>query len=182
MKVSRRQIIRMGAAFASARAAAAQSPGRDAIEAGLAPLNPDPNRRILLKGGTIISMDPGVGDFVQGDILIQGKKIAAVGPSLKSSGPAPRVIDASNTILIPGFVDCHRHSWEGVLRRIVPNADIAKYTPTTHQGLAQAYRPDAMHVRNLITALGCIDAGITCIIDNPHNRPSAAHSGTAFSS
>jgi len=180
MKISRRNIIRMGAAAASARVAIAQSPGRDALEAGLAPVNPDPNRRILLRGGTIISMDPAVGDFVQGDILIQGKKIAAVGPSLKSSGPAPRVIDASNTILIPGFVDCHRHSWEGVLRRIVPNADIAKYTATTHQGFAQFYRPHDMYVSNLITALGCIDAGITCIIDNSHNSRSAAHSDAAI--
>ena len=164
MKVSRRHLIRMGAAIASASAATSQSPSRAA--GGLAPPNPDPNRRILLKGGTIISMDAAVGDFVQGDILIQGKKIAAVGANLKVSGPAPRLVDASNTIVIPGFVDCHRHSWEGVLRRIIPNGDIAKYTATTHQGFAPFYRPRDMYVGNLITALGCIDAGITCIIDN----------------
>ena len=69
MKVSRRRLIQMGTAVASARAATAQAPGRDAAEAGLASLNLDPNRRILLKGGTIVSMDPAVGDFVQGEIL-----------------------------------------------------------------------------------------------------------------
>jgi 5-methylthioadenosine/S-adenosylhomocysteine deaminase len=83
MKVSRRHLIRMGAAIASASAATSQSPSRAA--AGLAPPNLDPSRRILLKGGTIISMDAMVGDFVQGDILIQGKKIAAVGANLKVS-------------------------------------------------------------------------------------------------
>src|SRR5262249_29979120 len=92
---------------------------------------PNPHRRILLKGGTIISMDPKVGDRVKGDVLIQGKKIAAIGANLQASG---EVIDASNTILIPGFVDCHRHSWEGVLRRIIPNGDIGTYMATTHQG------------------------------------------------
>jgi cytosine/adenosine deaminase-related metal-dependent hydrolase len=92
---------------------------------------------------------------------------------------APQVIDASNTILIPGFIDCHRHSWEGVLRRIIPNGDIAKYTATTHQGFAPFYRPHDMYVGNLITALGCIDAGITCIIDNSHNSRSPAHSDAA---
>ena len=30
-----------------------------------------------------------------------------------------------------------------------------------------------------ITALGCIDAGITCIVDNSHNSRSAAHSDAA---
>lgn len=169
----------MGAAVASARAAITQSTGRDAAEAGIAPLTPNPNRRLLLKGGTIISMDASVGDLAQGDILIQGKKIAAIGTNLRVSGPAPRVIDASNTILIPGFVDCHRHSWEGVLRRIIPNGDIAKYTATTHQGFGPYYRPHDVYVGNLITALGCIDAGITCVIDNSHNSRTAAHSDAA---
>jgi len=179
MRISRRHLIQMGTVVASARAATAQTQRHDAAEAGLAPLKLDPNRRILLKGGTIISMDASVGDFVQGDILIQGKKIAAVGANLKVSGPVPRIVDASNTILIPGFVDCHRHSWEGVLRRIIPNGDIAKYTATTHQGFAPYYRPHDIYIGNLITALGCIDAGITCIIDNSHNSRSAAHSDAA---
>ena len=177
---SRRQFLQTGAAIAATSVmAGAQSPGREAAAAGLASISLDPNRRTLLKGGTIISMDPSVGDFVQGDILIQGKKIASVGANVKVSGPAPRVIDASNTILIPGFVDCHRHSWEGVLRRIIPNGDIAKYMATTHQGFAPYYRPHDMYVGNLITALGCIDAGITCIIDNSHNSRSSAHSDAA---
>jgi len=137
----------------------------------------DSNRRMLLKGGTIVSMDPSVGDFVKGDVLIQGKKIAAVGANLQSSG---EVIDASNTIVIPGFVDCHRHSWEGVLRRIIPDGDIGKYMATTHQGFALHYRPHDMYVGNLVTALGCMDAGITCIIDNSHNSRSAAHSDEAI--
>ena len=153
--------------FLTALAAASALPGQTAR----------PNRRILLKGGTIVSMDPKVGDFVKGDVLIQGAKIAAVGPNLQASG---EVIDASNSILIPGFVDCHRHSWEGVLRRIIPNGDIGKYMATTHQGFAQYYRPHDMYVGNLVTALGCISAGITCIIDNSHNSRSAAHSDAAI--
>jgi 5-methylthioadenosine/S-adenosylhomocysteine deaminase len=179
MRVSRRHLIKMGTVVASACAATAQSPSRDAAEAGLTSLNLEPNQRILLRGGTIISMEPAIGDFVQGDILIQGKKVAAVGANVKASDPGVRIIDASNTILIPGFVDCHRHSWEGVLRRIIPNGDIAKYTATTHQGFAPYYRPRDMYIGNLITALGCIDAGITCIIDNSHNSRSAAHSDAA---
>ena len=83
-------------------------------------------------------------------------------------------------ILIPGFVDCHRHSWEGVLRRIIPDGDLAKYMATTHQLFALHYRPHDMYVGNLVTALGCIDAGITCIIDNSHNSRSAAHSDAAI--
>jgi len=122
-------------------------------------------------------MDPQVGDFVKGDLLIEGKRIAAIAASLPATG---EVIDASNTILIPGFVDYHRHSWEGVLRRIIPNGDLAKYMATTHQFFALHYRPHDMYVGNLVTALGAIDAGITCVIDNSHNSRSPEHSDAAI--
>src|SRR5580704_6849777 len=45
---------------------------------------PDPKRRVLLRGGTIISMDDKVGDFAVGDILIEGSRIAAVGASIEA--------------------------------------------------------------------------------------------------
>jgi cytosine/adenosine deaminase-related metal-dependent hydrolase len=138
------------------------------------------NQRILLKGGTIVSMDAKVGDLVTGDVLIEGTKIAAVGPSGQVKAPAQaQLIDASNTVVIPGFVDAHRHSWEGQLRRIIPDGAIGDYMATTHNGFARYYRPHDIYVGNLITALGCIDAGITCIIDNSHNSRSAAHSDAA---
>src|SRR5215831_99564 len=137
-----------------------------------------PNQRIVLRGGTIVSMDPKVGNLAKGDILIQGKKIAAIAPEVKAP-PQSQIIDATNTIVIPGLVDAHRHSWEGQLRRIIPNGAISAYMATTHQGFARYYRPHDMYVGNLITALGCIDAGITCIIDNSHNSRSAAHSDAA---
>jgi len=167
--VSRRDAIKAAAALAAAPLLVS--------DAGAAQRGPAAGR-ILLKGGTVVSMDPAVGDFVKGDVLIDGRKIAAVGAELKAP-PQTQVIDASNTTVIPGFVDAHRHSWEGQLRRIIPDGAIAEYMATTHNGFARHYRPRDIYVGNLITALGCIDAGITCIIDNSHNSRSAAHSDSA---
>lgn len=187
---SRRGFLKTGAAAAVAAAGqvlvgrtAVASPPQNVEDAGTMDRIwrqvTSPNQRILLRGGTIVSMDPKIGNFVKGDILIQGKKIAAVAPELKAPAQS-QVIDASNTIVIPGFVDAHRHSWEGQLRRIIPNGAIAAYMAATHQGFARYYRPHDMYVGNLITALGCIDAGITCIIDNSHNSRSSAHSDAAI--
>jgi cytosine/adenosine deaminase-related metal-dependent hydrolase len=50
----------------------------------------------------------------------------------------------------------------------------------THRGFAPFYQPEDMYVGNLTTALGCIDAGITCFIDNSHNSRSATHSDAAI--
>ena len=43
-------------------------------------------RRILIKGGAVMSMDPAVGNFEQGDVLIEGKRILAVGRNLHAGG------------------------------------------------------------------------------------------------
>src|SRR5262249_52494214 len=123
--------------------------------------------------------DPRVGNIERGDVLIQGKNIAEVAGNLEA--PGAHIVDASDTIVIPGFVDAHRHSWEGQLRRINPNAPtLAAYSAATHLSFAKSYRPQDIFVGNLITALGCIDAGITCIIDNSHTSRSARHSDEAI--
>jgi len=180
-RISRRGLFKAGAAFFAAPLFGQRS--QNAEDAGTLERiwrqNTGPSQYVLLKGGTVVTMDPKVGDFVKGDVLIQGKKIVGVAADLKAPAQA-QVIDASNTILIPGFVDAHRHSWEGQLRRIIPNGGINAYMATTHQGFARYYRPHDMYVGNLITALGCIDAGITCIVDNSHNSRSSAHSDAAI--
>ena len=184
--ISRRGLFKMGAALAAApslvRGLGAQRPttaqdGGTLEPAARVPVNA--THHILLRGGTIITMDPAVGDFAKGDLHIQGKHIVAVGRDLKAPAGA-QVIDAAGTIIIPGFVDCHRHSWSAQFRRIIPDGLIANYMATTHQGFAPFYRPHDMYVGNFITALGCIDAGITCVIDNSHNSRSAAHSDAAI--
>jgi 5-methylthioadenosine/S-adenosylhomocysteine deaminase len=175
--LSRRSLIEGSAAAlaftatAASAANAAERPQPAARRAG---------GRILFKNATIITMDPQLGDIARGDLLIEGKKITKVGGSL--TAPGAQVIDATDAILIPGFVDCHRHAWEGQLRRINPNAaTLDAYSAATHLSFAKAYRPQDMYVGNLITALGCIDAGITCVIDNSHNSRSSAHSDNAIS-
>ena len=72
--------------------------------------------RKLIQGGTVLSLDDDVGDFTTGDVFIEGDKIVAVGSGLVA-GEA-EVIDASGMIVMPGFIDTHRHIWEGLLRNI----------------------------------------------------------------
>lgn len=143
----------------------------------LAPLAPVPHR-ILIRGATIISMDGNIGNMPKGDILIADGAIAAIGEHLAAGGA--EVIDAAQMIAMPGMVDTHRHAWEGQLRRINPNAaTLEDYCNATHFSFAKYYRPRDIYVGNLLTALGCIDAGITTVIDNSHNSRTAAHSDAA---
>lgn len=137
------------------------------------------SHRILVRGGTIISQDPGVGNLARGDILVEGDRIRAIGSTIECVDA--RIIDAEGMIVIPGLVDTHRHAWEGQLRRINPNSHtLENYCNATHFSYATHYRPVDIYVGNLLTAIGCIDAGITTIIDNSHNSRSAHHSDAAI--
>lgn len=81
--------------------------------------------RTLIRNATVISMDPNVGDLQRGDILIDRSKIAAISHSIPAEDA--EIIDASNQIAIPGFVDTHRHTWESLLRATGPDWSLAQY-------------------------------------------------------
>jgi cytosine/adenosine deaminase-related metal-dependent hydrolase/ribose/xylose/arabinose/galactoside ABC-type transport system permease subunit len=135
-----------------------------------------PTGRTLIRGGTVLSLDPQVGEFPTADVLIEGDRIVAVGPALQN-GDA-EVLDASGMIVMPGFVDTHRHIWEGLLRNIgtdVPLEGRSSYISYVLHKLAPAYRPEDAYIGNLISALGAIDAGITTLLDWSHIQGSPAH-------
>src|SRR5690606_10243540 len=71
-------------------------------------------RRLLIRGGHVLSMDPAVGDFAGADVLVSGKRIEAVGPNLEAGDAT--VIDAAGMIVMPGFIDTHHHQFETALR------------------------------------------------------------------
>jgi len=135
-----------------------------------------PSGRKLIKGGTVLSMDPKIGELAVGDILIDGDEIIAVGRDLSADGA--EVFDATGMIVMPGFVDSHRHIWEGVLRNIgtdVPLEGRTSYISFVLHKLAPAFRPEDAYVGNLVSALGAIDAGITTLLDWSHIQGSPAH-------
>jgi len=135
-----------------------------------------PTDRKLIQGGTVLSLDPSVGDLIEGDVLIEGDTIVEVGPHLEAADA--EVIDASGMIVMPGFVDSHRHIWEGLLRNIgtdVPLEGRTSYISFVLHKLAPAFRPEDAYVGNLVSALGAIDAGITTLLDWSHIQGSPAH-------
>ncbi|TMC38744.1 MAG: amidohydrolase, partial [Chloroflexi bacterium] len=77
--------------------------------------------RLLLRGGSVVSMDPKVGDLPKGDVLIEGDKIAKIAPRIEAEA---QVIDVTGDIVIPGFIDSHRHTWECAIRGCAPNATL----------------------------------------------------------
>jgi len=88
---------------------------------------PPPNQdKLLFKGGVVLTMDDDIGDFETADILVEGDTIAEVASKIDADADS-EVIDSSNRIIMPGFVDTHRHMWQGCLRNILPNGLLSDY-------------------------------------------------------
>jgi cytosine/adenosine deaminase-related metal-dependent hydrolase len=140
---------------------------------------PAEERRILFTGATIVTMDPDLGVIDCGDLLVEGDSITAVGPDL-SVGDAV-LVDATGTIISPGFVDTHRHAWEAQLRRIMPDVDdLGGYVMATLAGYATVYRAEDMYIGTRLAALTAIDSGITTLLDFSHNSRTREHSDAAI--
>jgi 5-methylthioadenosine/S-adenosylhomocysteine deaminase len=129
--------------------------------------------RTVIRNAIVISMDPAIGEHLDGDVLIDGPKIAAVRPNL---GPVDaHEIDGRGMIVMPGFVDTHRHTWQCLLRNAAADWSLAQYFGGVRGVMGDLYTADDMYVANHIGSLEALDAGITTLVDWSHNNNSPEH-------
>lgn len=136
------------------------------------------DKRILIKGGTVVSGDAGIGELRRGDVLIEGAFIVAISPSIAAADA--EVIDASGMIVMPGFVDSHRHTWQSVLRAVGTDWTLGQYYTGMRLVMGGLYTPDDMRLANYLGAIECLNAGITTLFDWSHNNNTPDHADAAI--
>ncbi|HEV8556549.1 MAG TPA: amidohydrolase family protein [Actinophytocola sp.] len=127
---------------------------------------------MLIKGGQVLSMDREIGDLPKGDILIEDGQITAVQPEISADA---EIVDATGMIVIPGFVDSHRHTWEAAIRNCAPNATLDDYFVEVLDTFAPLYRAEDVYASNLAGSLECLNAGITTLVDWSHINNTPEH-------
>jgi 5-methylthioadenosine/S-adenosylhomocysteine deaminase len=181
-RVSRRSFYKLGAGWMACAASgvAQQNSGGAATLDRLLRSQTDPSRRILLQGGVVLSLDQSVGDFEKADVLIEGKRIAAVGPNLAAAARSALVVNAADRIVMPGFVDTHHHQYETLLRSILADGllrDEPKNYGSVIQGIfTPVYLPQDAYISELVASLNQINAGVTTTVDTSQVSLSPAHS------
>jgi cytosine/adenosine deaminase-related metal-dependent hydrolase len=149
-----------------------------------------PGRRYIIRGGAVMSMDPSVGDFPQADVLIEGKKIVAIGPNLPQAGGATQ-IDARGRIVMPGFIDTHHHQFETVLRSFLADGVMIKDNSGSASGnttyfeyilltFAPVFRPQDVYINEVFAGLSQLDDGVTTVHDVSQIHHSPEHSDAAI--
>jgi 5-methylthioadenosine/S-adenosylhomocysteine deaminase len=146
-------------------------------------------RRYVIRGGSVMSLDPSVGDFAQADVLVNGKKIQAVGPNLHA-GDATE-IDATGRIVMPGFIDTHHHQFETALRSFLADGVLINDKSGTVAGsttyyeyilltFAPVYRPQDVYINELFGGLSQLDDGVTTVHDVSQIHHTPEHSDAAI--
>ncbi|MDW6065186.1 amidohydrolase family protein [Streptomyces sp. FXJ1.4098] len=130
--------------------------------------------RTLLRGGMVVSVDPTVGDLPQGDVLIEGGRIAAVAATVDAADA--EVVDATGKIVMPGFVDTHRHTWQTAFRGIGADWTFDQYRVAMHGTLRPHYQPEDVYLGNLLGRIEALSSGVTTMLDWFHcsDRPENA--------
>lgn len=126
----------------------------------------------------MLTLDPRIGDFEVADVLLEGERIAEVGPSLRVGDC--EVIDAAGMIVSPGFVDTHRHVWQTQLRGVASDWSLFDYFSQMRSIYSAFYEPDDAYLGNHVGALEALDAGITTLVDHCHIINSPEHADEAI--
>jgi cytosine/adenosine deaminase-related metal-dependent hydrolase len=161
-----------------------------------------PGRRYVIRNGYVMTMEPGTqgqdspfGEFIEGDVLVEGKKIKAIGKNLHAGNAAE--IDARGKVVMPGFIDTHHHQAWTAIRSSIPDSiliDDGTGTASAAQnyffnilggfqptlpGFANHYRPVDVYVSELFGGLSQLDAGVTTVLDISQIHHSPQHSDAA---
>jgi len=133
--------------------------------------------RTLIKGGHVITMDDVLGDLAGGDVLIEDGEIREVAPSLDVA--ECETIDAAGKIVLPGFVDTHRHTWQTQLRNVAADWTLFDYVAGMRFCYSSFYSADDACLGNYAGALEALDSGITTLVDHSHIMNTPEHADAA---
>lgn len=136
------------------------------------------DRPVVLRNGTVLTMDDRRTVLAEADVLVVGDHIEAVGPRLEVPEGAVE-IDAAGGIVMPGMVDTHRHMWQTAMRGYGADWTLTQYFVWYYLEHGKAFRPQDIHAGNLLSAVEALDAGVTTTVDWSHGLQTTEHADAA---
>jgi cytosine/adenosine deaminase-related metal-dependent hydrolase len=133
---------------------------------------------VVLRGGTVLTVDAAHTVLPGHDVLVTGETIAAIGPALEVPDGTVE-IDATGGIVMPGMIDTHRHMWQTAMRGYGADWTLTQYFVWNYLEWGKVFRPEDVHAGNLLSALEALDAGVTTTVDWSHGLQSPEHADAA---
>src|SRR5919107_1448835 len=138
-----------------------------------------PERRpVVLRGGTVLTVDASRTVLEGHDVLVVDDRIAAIGVGLEVPA-GTQEIDASGGVVMPGMIDTHRHMWQTAIRGYGADWTLTQYSVWYYLESGKHFRPEDVHAGNLLAALEALDAGVTTCVDWSHGLQTVGHAEAA---
>ncbi|TFV47476.1 amidohydrolase family protein [Blastococcus sp. TF02A_35] len=141
---------------------------------------PVTGRPVVLRNGTVLTMDDAGTILPDADVLVVDDRIAAVGPALEVP-EGTQEIDARGGIVMPGMIDTHRHMWQTAMRGYGADWTLTQYFVWYYLEHGRKFRPQDVAAGNRLSALESLEAGVTTTVDWSHGLQSVDHAEAAVS-
>lgn len=135
-------------------------------------------KKILIKGAFVLTMDSSLGILAAHDILITGDVITVIEPSITPQDDV-ELIDATGCIITPGFIDCHHHMWQQVLRTVATDWTLLDYCVEMRTVYGSLLTPDDVYFSMYAAALNLLHNGVTTVLEHCHIINSPEHADAA---
>lgn len=126
---------------------------------------------ILIEGGTVLPMDPARSIVPDGAVLVEGSRIAWVGPRAgRPPGAVDQVIDARGRVVMPGLVNCHTHLCMIFGRTLGTERDLLAWLDL-EVPIIRELDEQALYLAELLGCVENLKNGTTTLVDNiftPH--------------
>ncbi len=137
-------------------------------------------KTLLIKNGTVVTLDEHNQFLEGGQVLIEGTAIKAVGYHLAADHQVAKVIDARGGVILPGLINAHHHLYQALVRGYAPPGEL----PGNFQELLEhvwwrldrALQPEDVYYSAIVGLLEAAKAGCTTVLD--HHASPACREGS----
>ncbi len=129
---------------------------------------PPENVDVLVRGGTVVTMDAERRVLEDGAVAIRGERIVEVGPAdaLGAKYTAARTVDAAGKVVLPGLINTHGHAPMVLFRGLADDEPLEQWlTKTIFPAEAKNVNEDFVRRGTRLAALEMILAGTTTFVD-----------------
>jgi cytosine/adenosine deaminase-related metal-dependent hydrolase len=126
---------------------------------------------ILFSGGTVVAFNnetQGLRIIRNGSVLVENDRITGVFDSAPTGVPVDaEIVDITDKIITPGFIDTHRHGWQTVFKSMASNTTLIEFFGRYSSFVAPFFwNATDVYDSQLAGLYEALNAGVTSSLDH----------------
>lgn len=124
----------------------------------------EPPGALLVRGGTILTLDPAASVRSGWDLLVEGRRITGLAATIEPP-PDARILDARGCLVLPGLIQGHIHLGQTLFRGLAEERRLLPWLRERIWPLEAAHDEESAYWSGLLGAAECLLGGTTTVQD-----------------